>query len=41
MDRFINFELLKSPYNWVIVFAMTAFALFLLSAIAPEEVPGQ
>lgn len=38
MDRFLNLELLKSPYNWVIVFIMTAFALFLLSAIAPEEI---
>lgn len=37
MERFINLELLKQPYNWVIVVLMTAFAFILLSVLMPEE----
>jgi hypothetical protein len=36
----INWELIKNPYNWVIVVIMTAFALILLSVIMPEESPA-
>lgn len=36
MGRFINFDLLREPYNWVTVIFMTAFALLLLHLIMPE-----
>lgn len=26
MDRFLNFELMKNPLNWVIMFLMVAIA---------------
>lgn len=27
MDRFLNFNLLSNPFNWVIVFLMVVFAM--------------
>lgn len=39
MDRFVNFDLLKNPYNWIVVVLMTAFALLLLQIAMPEEIP--
>ena len=39
MDRFVNFDLLKNPYNWIVVVLMTAFALLLLHIVMPEETP--
>lgn len=37
MEGWINWELLKQPYNWIVVVLMTAFALLLLSLVMPEE----
>ncbi len=36
MPDLINWELLKNPYNWIVVVLMTAFALILLHVIMPE-----
>lgn len=33
MDRFVNFELLANPLNWVIVALMLAIAVFGLNLI--------
>lgn len=32
----INWELLKQPYNWIVVFLMCAFALVALSILFPQ-----
>lgn len=37
MDSFINWSLLKEPYNWITVALMTAFALILLSLLMPSS----
>ena len=37
MDKLINFDLIKQPYNWIVVFLMCAFALILLALVAPQE----
>lgn len=36
MPQLINWDLLKQPYNWVIVFIMCALALIFLSLVFPE-----
>ena len=36
MPDLINWEILKNPYNWIVVVLMTAFALILLHIIMPE-----
>ncbi len=36
MPNLINWDLIKNPYNWVVVVIMTAFALMLLQVIMPE-----
>lgn len=35
MDRIVNFELLRNPYNWIIVILMIAFALMALTYLQP------
>ena len=35
MDRFINWELLKQPYNWVIVVLMLAIGVTALTYLQP------
>lgn len=37
MDRIINFQLIRSPINWVIVFLMCALAGSLLCVIVPDD----
>jgi hypothetical protein len=37
MPKLINWELLKQPYNWVIVFLMCVVALVFLSLVFPES----
>lgn len=37
MPALINWELLKQPYNWVVVILMCAFGLFALALIFPQE----
>lgn len=39
MPQLINWDLVKSPYNWIVVVLMTAFALMFLHLIMPEETP--
>ena len=34
--RLINWELVRNPYNWVVLFLMTAFALIGLALIFPQ-----
>lgn len=36
MPQLINWELLKQPYNWIVVFLMCVFALIFLSLVFPE-----
>ena len=38
MDRFLNFELLKNPLNWFIVYAMVGFGILLYSMLDPFRV---
>lgn len=33
--RIVNLDLMREPYNWIIVPLMVAFALVLLALIAP------
>lgn len=40
MPKLINWELLKHPLNWVIVFLMCVFALIALSLVFPEATEG-
>lgn len=35
MDRIVNLELLRNPYNWIIVILMIAFALMALTYLQP------
>jgi hypothetical protein len=37
MPRLLNWDLLKTPENYVVVFFSCALALLLLHLIAPEE----
>lgn len=32
----LNWDLLRQPYNWIVVFLMCAFALVALTLIFPE-----
>jgi len=34
--QLVNWDLLKSPYNWVTVFLMCAFALVFLALVSPQ-----
>jgi hypothetical protein len=36
MPALINWDLLKQPYNWIIVFVMCVFALIFLSFVFPQ-----
>lgn len=36
MPQLINWELLRQPYNWVIVFVMCVMALAFLTLVFPE-----
>lgn len=36
MPQFINWDLLKQPYNWIIVTVMCVFALIFLSLVFPQ-----
>jgi hypothetical protein len=36
MPQLINWELLRQPYNWVIVFVMCVLALVFLSLVFPQ-----
>lgn len=35
MDRFINWELLKQPYNWIVVVLMLAIGVAALTYLQP------
>lgn len=35
--RFVNTELLTSPYNWIIVAVMVLFGLAMLAIVSPQE----
>jgi hypothetical protein len=35
VDRFVNFEMLRNPYNWIVVILMIAFALLALTYLQP------
>jgi hypothetical protein len=37
MERFLNFNLMRSPVNWAIVFLMVTLAGSLLVMIVPED----
>lgn len=37
MPKLINWELMRQPYNWIIIFLMCAFALALLAMIFPQQ----
>lgn len=37
MDKIINLDLLKSPYNWLTVILMVSLGLLLLAVIAPQQ----
>ena len=36
LDKIINLELIKQPYNWIIVVGMCVFALIFLSMLFPQ-----
>lgn len=36
MPSLINWELLRQPYNWIIVLAMCVFALIFLALVFPQ-----
>lgn len=36
MNAVLNWDLLKQPLNWVIVFVMCTMALFFLAIVFPE-----
>jgi len=36
MPKLINWDLIREPYNWLIVFLMCCFALTLLALLFPE-----
>lgn len=38
--KLINWDLLKHPYNWVVVFLMCSFFLIALSFVFPEAAAG-
>lgn len=35
MPPLLNWDLLKNPYNWIIVFLMCVFAMFALALVFP------
>lgn len=37
MPKLINWDLLKSPYNWITVFLMCSFALIFLALVFPQS----
>lgn len=37
MDRFLNLELMKTPFNWIIIPVICLFALLLLHIVNPES----
>lgn len=36
MPPLVNWELLKQPYNWLVVMVMCVFALIFLSLVFPQ-----
>jgi hypothetical protein len=38
MPQLINWDLIRQPYNWVIVFIMCSMALIFLTLVFPEPV---
>lgn len=36
LSKVINIELIKQPYNWIIVVIMCVFALLFLSLVFPQ-----
>lgn len=40
LGKVINLELLRQPYNWIIVTAMCVFALIFLTLVFPQAAPG-
>jgi hypothetical protein len=40
MDRFINFELISNPVNWIIVALMLAIAIFGLNLVMSPPSAG-
>lgn len=36
MPQLVNTDLLKNPYNWIIVWLMLAFAAFAIALVAPQ-----
>lgn len=41
MPQLINWEILREPYNWVIVFMMCVFALIFLSLVFPQATSSE
>jgi len=37
LDKIVNLDLLKSPYNWLAVILMVSLGLLLLAVIAPQQ----
>lgn len=35
VDRVLNFDMLRNPYNWIVVILMIAFALLALTYLQP------
>lgn len=40
MPRLINWELIRNPLNWVVVYLMVAFAIVALALIDPLGAKG-
>lgn len=36
MDRIINWDLLRNPYNWIVVALMLAIGAYALSVVLPH-----
>ena len=36
MPQLINWELVRNPYNWVVLFLMTVFAMIALALLFPQ-----
>ncbi len=36
MPKLLNLDLIREPYNWIVVFLMCAFALVFLSLVFPQ-----
>jgi hypothetical protein len=37
LDKIVNIDLLRNPWNWIIVYLMVIFAVFLFTLVDPLQ----